>query len=59
LKRTARKKKPFGISSSVQAVNIKMDMKEMRYEVVGWIQMAHARVHLQDYVNTVINFQIL
>jgi hypothetical protein len=36
-----------------------MDLKDIRREDVDWIQMAQDRVHLWNYVDTVINFQVL
>jgi hypothetical protein len=38
--------------------NIKTDLKEIRCEVVDWIQIAQNRYEWQDLVKTVINLRL-
>jgi hypothetical protein len=35
--------------------NIKMDLKDMRWEGVGWINLALDRDHWRVFVNTIVN----
>jgi hypothetical protein len=38
--------------------SIRMDLREVGWEVVDWIHLAKDRDCLQDLVNTVTNFQV-
>jgi hypothetical protein len=35
-----------------------MDLKNLWFDGVGWIQLAKIMVQWQDFVNTVVNLQI-
>jgi hypothetical protein len=37
--------------------NIKMDLREMEWDEVDWIDMAQDRDHSRDLVNTVLNLR--
>jgi hypothetical protein len=38
--------------------NIHMDLKEIRYEDVGWFQLTQCRVQLRDFVNIVMKLRV-
>jgi hypothetical protein len=38
--------------------NIKMDVREIRFDGANWIQLALDRVHWRAFVNTVMNLRV-
>jgi hypothetical protein len=38
--------------------NIKMDLREIRIDVVNWIQLDHDRIHWRAFVSTVMNLRV-
>jgi hypothetical protein len=38
--------------------NIKMDLRELRWSGMDWIDLAHGRDQWRDLVNTVMKFQV-
>jgi hypothetical protein len=38
--------------------NIKMDLREIEWEGVDWIHMAHYRIQWKAFMNTIMNLQV-
>jgi hypothetical protein len=52
------RKRPLGRPSRRWVDNITMDLKEMGWGVVGWIDLAHDRDQCRALVNTVMNLHV-
>jgi hypothetical protein len=51
-------KRPLGIPRSRWVDNIKMDLREMVWDGVDWIDMAQDREQWRALVNTVLNLRV-
>jgi hypothetical protein len=51
-------RRPFGRRRRRWEDNIKMDLQEVRWEGVDWIDMAQDRDRWRDLVNTVMNLRV-
>jgi hypothetical protein len=51
-------KRPLGRPRRRWEDNIKLDLSEIRIDVVNWIQLALDRVQWRPFVNTVINLRV-
>jgi hypothetical protein len=51
-------KKPLGRPRSKWEDNIRLDLREVRWEVVDWIRVAQDRDKWQTVVNTTMNLQV-
>jgi hypothetical protein len=51
-------KKPLGRQRRRLVDNIKMDLREIDWDGMGWIDLAQNRDQWRTLVNTVINFRI-
>jgi hypothetical protein len=54
----AEGKRPLGRSRLMWADNIKMDLREIEWDGVHWIDMARDRDQWRALVNTVLNLQV-
>ena len=52
-------KRPLGSSRRRCEDNNKMDLQEVRCEVMHWIEQAHDGDRWRDVLNAVMNFQVL
>jgi hypothetical protein len=52
-------KKPLGRPRRRWEDNIKLDLREIRIDVVNWIQLAQNKVQWRACVNTVMNLRVL
>jgi hypothetical protein len=52
-------KRPLGRPRRRWEDNIKMDLREIRWDGVDWIGLAQDRVQWRAIVNTVMNFRVL
>jgi hypothetical protein len=57
--RTADGKRPFGRHRGRWEDNIRMDLREIGYEDLGWIRVGQDRDQWWAVVNTVMNFRVL
>jgi hypothetical protein len=55
----ARGKRPLGRQRRRWKDGIRMDLKEIGWETVDWIQMAQDRDRLRALMNTVMNLRVL
>jgi hypothetical protein len=53
----SERKKPCGRPSLRREDNIRMDHRDMRWEVVGWMHLAQDRDQWLALVNTVMNLR--
>jgi hypothetical protein len=51
-------KRPLGRSRHSWVDNIKMDLRDIGWEGVDWIDMAQDRDHWRALVNTVLNLRV-
>jgi hypothetical protein len=51
-------KRPIGRSRRRWEDNIRMDLKKVGLEGVGWIHLAQDRGHWRAFVNTVMNLRV-
>jgi hypothetical protein len=51
-------KRPLGIPSCRWMDNIKMDLREIVWDVMDWIDLAQDRDQWRTIVNTVMNIQV-
>jgi len=51
-------KKPLGRSNHRLEGNIKIDLKEIGYKCVDWIQLAQDMVQWWAFINTVMNLWV-
>jgi hypothetical protein len=51
-------KRPLGRPSNKWEDNIRMDLREIVWEVVDWIHLGHVRDQLWALVNPVMNFRV-
>jgi hypothetical protein len=51
-------KRSLGRPKSRWVDNIKMNLREIRWDGVDWIDMAHDRDQWRALVNTVLNFRV-
>jgi hypothetical protein len=51
-------KRPLGRPRRRREDNIKMDLREIGIDGANWIQLNQNRVQWQDYLNTVMKFQV-
>jgi hypothetical protein len=58
LVRKPEEKRPHGRPRHRWEVNIRMDVREIRWKDVDWIYLAQDRDQQQAAVNTVMNFQV-
>jgi hypothetical protein len=56
--RKPEEKRPLGRTKRRWEDNIKMDLREIRYEGADWIHLVHIRDRWQVLVNMVMNFQV-
>jgi hypothetical protein len=52
-------KRPLGRPRRRSVDNIKMDLREIRWDGVGWMDMAQDRDQRRALVNTVLNLRVL
>jgi hypothetical protein len=52
-------KRPLGRPRRKWADNIKMDVREIGWDGMGWIDLAQDRDHWRALVNTVMNLRVL
>jgi hypothetical protein len=51
-------KRPLGRTRRKWKDNIKLDLREIRIDVVNWIQLAQDRDQWRAFVNTVMNLRV-
>jgi hypothetical protein len=51
-------KRPLGRLKHRWEVNITVDLRETKWEVVDWIHLAHDKVQWRAIVNMIINLRI-
>jgi hypothetical protein len=51
-------KRQFGIPSRKWEDNIKMDLQEVGYGVMDWIELAQERDRWRAFVNALLNFRV-
>jgi hypothetical protein len=56
--RTSERKIPRGKTRCREEDNIKMDLREVGWNVVDWMNLAQDRDRWRDLVNAVMNFQV-
>jgi hypothetical protein len=54
----SQKKRPLGRSRRRWVDNIKMDLREIKWNGVNWIDMAQDRDQWRALVNTVLNLRV-
>jgi hypothetical protein len=52
------RKRPLGRPRSTWVDNIKMDLREIGWDGVDWIELAQGRNHWRALVNTVMNLRV-
>jgi hypothetical protein len=52
------RKRPLGRPNHKWEDNIKMDLREIRWEGVDWMHLAHAMDQWQAVVNTIMNLRV-
>jgi hypothetical protein len=58
LVRRPKGKRPLGRPRHRWEDNIKLDLREIKINVMKWIQLAQDRVHWWAFVNTVMNLRV-
>jgi hypothetical protein len=51
-------KRPFGRHRRRWEDNVRIDVREIRWEVVDWVHLAEDRDQCRALVNTVMNFRV-
>jgi hypothetical protein len=57
-RRREYKKRPLGKPRRRWVDNIKMDLREIKWDGMDWIDLAHDRDQWRALVNTVMNFRV-